>query len=125
MDGARVLGVVDRGGGAARTAYVAGRVPVTEEVLAAAAPMPPTHLMRFAAPCATSACSHFEAGACRLATRIATRMEPVVDHLPACAIRPTCRWYAQEGEAACRRCPQVVTRIDAPDPDLQAIAFGA
>jgi hypothetical protein len=38
----------------------------------------------------------------------------VVDALPACAIRPACRWWQQEGKAACQRCPQVVTQAYAP-----------
>ncbi|MGB3556352.1 MAG: hypothetical protein WBA25_17120 [Jannaschia sp.] len=117
-EGAQVLGVVD----GERLSYVNARVPVTPEVLEAAGPVPPTQLFRFAAPCATATCTHFEGGACRLATRIATRMAPVVDRLPACVIRPTCRWHAQEGAAACHRCPQVVTRIAAPDSALQEIA---
>ena len=37
------------------------------------------------------------------------RFDPVVRALPRCAIRPTCRWFRQEGPAACFRCPQVVT----------------
>jgi hypothetical protein len=28
--------------------------------------------------------------------------------LPACAIRHSCRWYAQRGAAACAVCPQIV-----------------
>jgi hypothetical protein len=31
------------------------------------------------------------------------------DELTPCAIRPRCRWWQQEGKAACSRCPQVVT----------------
>ncbi len=33
----------------------------------------------------------------------------VVDALPPCTIRKDCRWYAQEGAAACRRCPEITT----------------
>lgn len=116
--GAQVLGVVEEGG----LAYVAGHMPVTAPLLKVAGPVPPTALFRFAAPCATGACTHFEGGACQLARRIARGMAPVVDRLPACAIRPTCRWHAQEGAEACRRCPQVVTRIDSPDPAMIEIA---
>lgn len=118
MAGAQVLGVVEAGG----LAYVGGHMPVTQALLDAAGPVPPTALFRFAAPCATHACTHFEGGACQLARRIARGMEPVVERLPACAIRPDCRWHAQEGAEACRRCPQVVTRIGAPDRTLMEIA---
>ena len=118
MAGAQVLGVVEEAG----LAYVAGHLPVTEALLEAAGPVPPTMLFRFAAPCATSACAHFEGGACQLARRVARGLAPVVERLPACAIRPDCRWHAQEGAAACHRCPQVVTRISEPDPALLAVA---
>ncbi|NCS45084.1 MAG: nitrogen fixation protein, partial [Microcystis aeruginosa BS11-05] len=33
----------------------------------------------------------------------------VTDILPPCRIRQNCRWWLQEGKAACLRCPQVVT----------------
>ena len=29
--------------------------------------------------------------------------------VPRCAIRRTCRWFAQEGAAACHACPFVIT----------------
>ena len=121
MQDAQVLGVVEPGG----VAYVAGHVPVTEEVLATAGPVPPTLVYRFAAPCVEGRCTHFSGGACQLARRVARMMEPVVDALPACAIRPTCRWHGQEGAAACHRCPDVTTRIDTPDRDRMAVAMGA
>jgi hypothetical protein len=36
-------------------------------------------------------------------------MPAVVDQLPPCKIRLECRWFRQEGAAACRRCPQIST----------------
>jgi hypothetical protein len=33
----------------------------------------------------------------------------VVDSLPPCTIRKECRWFAQEGAAACMRCPEITT----------------
>jgi hypothetical protein len=29
--------------------------------------------------------------------------------LPACNVRKSCRWFRQEGVAACRVCPEVIT----------------
>jgi hypothetical protein len=43
------------------------------------------------------------------AQRIVEGLAPVVNALPPCQIRPTCRWFRQEGRNACLRCPQVVT----------------
>jgi hypothetical protein len=46
---------------------------------------------------------------CRLATRVVQILPAVVDALPLCAIRKDCRWFSQEGGAACRRCPDITT----------------
>ncbi len=122
MEGAQVLGVIERGAEGPALAYVNAPVPVTPALLEASGAVPPTHVMRFSAPCAESACTHFSDGACQLARRIARGLEPVVDHLPPCTIRRTCRWYAQEGQPACTRCPQVVTRMEEADPRMLEIA---
>lgn len=122
LAGATVLGIVEPSLNGPRTAYVAGTVPVSKEVLEAAGDIPPTSLFRFAAPCATQSCTHFENGICKLGARIAESLDAVVDHLPNCAIRPTCRWHAQEGAAACHRCPQVVTRLENPSEHMRAVA---
>ena len=124
MEGAQLLGVLEPEGTRRRMAYVAGRVPVTDTLLEAARPFPPTAVMRFAAPCAGSECRHFEGGTCRLAARVADRMNPAVTHLPACAIRRDCRWFAQEGDRACLRCPQIATDNPRPDAELRAVALG-
>ena len=107
---ARVFGVMtgtqDTG---LRVGYLNEAQPISPEILAASAPAAPTEVMRIAAPCMGHGCGHFDGTNCRLATRIATMLDPVVRSLPRCAIRPTCRWVSQEGPAACFRCPQVVT----------------
>lgn len=123
MPGAQVLGVVERdAGGAPRLAYAAGHVPVTDAVLAATGPVPPTLVYRFAAGCAESKCQHFDGSACQLAARIARQLGPEVSALPACAIRKTCRWHAQEGAAACHRCPQVVTQLEDATGPMASVA---
>ena len=47
---------------------------------------------------------------------------PVVGALPRCAIRPTCRWFRQEGREACLRCPQVATELRNPSELELAVA---
>lgn len=69
----------------------------------------PTEVLRFSAPCAEQRCTHFHLGSCQLAKRIVSDLPEASAHLKPCAIRQTCRWFRQEGPAACRRCPQVVT----------------
>ena len=100
-----VLGSVEQ----PRVAYMEQTLPVTAELLALAGPVAPTEVFRFAAPCAGRACQHFDGTNCRLATRIVERLPTAVNRLPECAIRPACRWWLQEGEEACFRCPLVAT----------------
>ncbi len=109
MDGCRVLGVVGRDGPTPMLQYLERPLPATPEILALAAPLKPTEVFRLAATCAEHKCPHFDGSKCQLATRIATMLPAVVDKLPPCTIRKECRWFSQEGAAACRRCPEVTT----------------
>jgi hypothetical protein len=127
-DGARVIGVVGGTPERPETAYLDQAQPVTQEILDLAGPVAPAEVFRFAAPCANSACGHYdgEEHKCRLAEKTVRWVEQAVDNLPKCSIRASCRWWQQEGPAACRRCPQVVTinfapsraMRDAADPQL-------
>lgn len=94
-----------------RAAYLDRALALTPELATQVAPVPPEEVYRAAAPCAQGRCSHFDAGGgrCRLAHNIVRLVPAVVRQLPRCAIRADCRWWRQEGAAACRRCPQVVT----------------
>jgi hypothetical protein len=89
--------------------YLKEFVPAREDVLALAAPLKPTEVFRLAATCAEERCPHFDGNDCRLATRIVQILPAVVDVLPPCIIRKDCRWYSQEGGAACGRCPEITT----------------
>ena len=124
MAGARVLGVVGGTAEALQVGYVNEHLPVSNELLAAAAPLKPTEVFRFAAHCEGKACRHFDGKNCNLATRIVQILPAVVDALPACLIRSTCRWYQQEGRDACMRCPQVVTESYEPSEDFKRAALG-
>lgn len=109
MADAEVLGLVETTPEGPRVAYVNGHVPASEELLRSAAPLEPTEIFRLSARCEEKKCTHFDGSRCQLAVRIVDMMPAVGDYLPPCSIRRTCRWYAQEGRAACLRCPQVVT----------------
>src|SRR5262245_37750164 len=109
MPECRVLGVVQPDGPTPMVAYLNQHVPATPEVLALAAPLKPTEVFRLAATCAEHRCPHFDGADCRLATRVVKLMPAAVDGLPPCLIRKECRWYSQEGGAACRRCPVITT----------------
>ncbi|HEX6041411.1 hypothetical protein [Longimicrobium sp.] len=109
QEGAFAFGVVGGTVGERRVGYLEGRVPVSDELLAMAGPVKPTEVFRFGAPCAGGACSHFDGHDCRLATKLVQLMPPASKALPACQLRPECRWWKQEGKSACYRCPAIVT----------------
>jgi hypothetical protein len=123
--GARIFGVVVDAATSRRVAYLTKPRPVTSELLALTEPVRPTEVYRAAAPCLNEGCRHFAANTCSLAQRIVAMMDEVVDRLPRCQIRRTCRWFHQEGKAACLRCPQVVTeRPNASEVDRAIAADG-
>jgi hypothetical protein len=117
MAGSVVFGVLDTRTQSPRVGYLVEPRPVTDEVLAIAGPVAPAEIFRFGAPCAGRACCHFDGSDCRLATRIVQLLPVVVDVLPPCQLRRDCRWWQQEGKAACLRCPQIITETFDP-PDL-------
>ena len=108
-EGSVVIGVVGGTADAPLMSHLETPQPITDELLALARPVTPTEVFRFAAPCLCSGCVHFKDAKCGLAERVAMRLPAAADQLPQCAIRPQCRWWRQEGRAACMRCPQVVT----------------
>jgi hypothetical protein len=93
-----------------RVGYLAHPVKVTRELLALAVPVEPTEVFRFGAPCVESKCAHFSDERCGLATTIVEEVPVAVSGMPACSLRKNCRWFSQEGAAACLRCPVVMTR---------------
>ena len=109
MDRCQVLGVVQRDGPAPILEYLNEHVPASPEILAMSAPLKPTEVFRLAATCAEGKCPHFDGSNCQLATRIVQILPAVVDALPPCRIRRECRWFSQEGGAACKRCPEITT----------------
>lgn len=109
MDRCRVLGVVRQEGSTPILEYLNQLLPATPEILAMAAPLKPTEVFRLAATCAEHKCPHFDGADCQLATRVVQILPAIVDALPPCIIRTECRWYSQEGGAACKRCPAITT----------------
>ena len=123
MPGSVLFGVV--GGGEADpglVAYLKEPQPVTPDVAALTSPLPATAVFRFAAECVESACAHFDGARCTLAGRIVDLLPPVVDVLPACAVRSRCRWWHEQGRAACGRCPVVATDPVAPGEAVRQAA---
>jgi hypothetical protein len=122
MGDVQVLGVVSRDAAEPRLAYLDEPVAVTPEMLALAAPVAVSQVFRLSARCEEAKCTHFDGTRCQLAVRIAQLLPAVGDSLPSCSIRPECRWFRQEGRAACLRCPQIVTGNCEADERLQQVA---
>jgi hypothetical protein len=76
----------------------------------------PERQFRFSAPCAEHKCGNWTqdaGGQCGLIARIRTHVAASAaaplpsTTLPPCAIRAACRWWQQDGPAACAVCPLV------------------
>jgi hypothetical protein len=118
MQDARPFAVISGTAEAPRVAYLKESAVVGPEAFARLGSLNPTQVFRFAATCEAARCVHYTGQRCALAERIVEQLAPVVDALPPCLIRPTCRWYAEQGGEACRRCPQVVTMVSKADDPL-------
>lgn len=93
-------------------------LPVAPELLQMCKPVQPTEVLRFAAPCQGSKCQHFTGAKCRLVDNLVNILERPGQDLKPCAIRLNCRWFAQQGRAACDRCTEIVTSYYHPPTDL-------
>jgi hypothetical protein len=122
MAGAVVFGVVGGTETEPWVEYLTERLPATPDVLGLAAGVEPTEVFRIGARCAGAGCRHFDGADCRLATKLVQLTPAVTSALPACTLRPDCRWWRQEGKAACMRCPQVVTVNYLPTDEMRLAA---
>ena len=119
---ARVFGVVLGDVDEPRVAYLEKGVTVAPETLEALGGVAPTRVLRFAGTCANGACGQFKDGGCRLGKDILARLAPATDRIPACTIRATCRWFAENGPPVCLRCARVVTTVHDSDTVLAPVA---
>jgi hypothetical protein len=105
---ARIFGMMRGTPEAPKLGYLTEALPVSDKLLALAGPADPSQVFRTATRCITAGCKHWRDNGCSLARRIVDGLPPVVNAVPACSIRPTCRWFLQEANEACLRCPQIV-----------------
>jgi hypothetical protein len=109
QDADTVIGVVGTREGRPQVSLLPKPVPLQSVAHLIPDNIPITEVLRLTAPCAERHCVHFSDDRCTLASRIVARLPAIVDRLSSCAIRPSCRWWQQEGPAACHRCPQIIT----------------
>jgi hypothetical protein len=121
VDG-HAFGIVSGTAEEPRIAYLKQGAEVTPAMMAELGDLDPTRVFRFSARCESVNCAQFEGGQCGLGKRIAALLPPVVSALPSCQIRATCRWYEENGDSICFRCPQVVTVVP---PKLAALTQAA
>ena len=76
-------------------------------------PTPPEQRFRFTNKCIERGCKQWDGKGCGIAKRVTEFLNkiPSTAELPACNIRPRCRWFVQEGPDACRICPYIITEI--------------
>jgi hypothetical protein len=101
-------------------------VPVTPDLLAATTPVSPREVFRFSADCRKDGCPHWSdegPGRCTLVSTVLREFDPVVTELPPCSVRKSCRWWAQEGRAACQRCAGIPTDNGELSEDERAVPF--
>jgi hypothetical protein len=118
MQQARIFGVLSGSATTPRVAYLKQEAVIPAHSLPDTQGLDPVEAFRFAARCEEGRCGQYANGRCSLGQRLADALPPVVDALPSCTIRPTCRWYAEQGSDICLRCPQVVTRIPLTGDDM-------
>ena len=122
----RIYGMLTGPADKRRVGYLTETLKPTPDLLALSGEAMPTELFRIAAPCANGACQHFKGSACTLAQRIVASLPAVVDALPPCQIRDTCRWFLQEGAPACFRCPAIATdKAGASETEVEAAGLDA
>lgn len=109
--GAVLLGKVKKDG---TVGFLSSRLELDESSVTEFAKLgTPEVYYRFSNTCVESGCKQWDqsAGHCSVIKKILTVEVdfPLSNTLPNCLIRKTCRWYFQDGAAACRICPLVVT----------------
>lgn len=109
--GAILLGLVDEQD---EVGYLTPAITIDERFVARAERgRSPQKRFRFATPCVEGGCAQWTGSRCGVIDRVleAEGLEPVGEpgELPQCAIRGSCRWFAQSGAEACAVCPLVIT----------------
>ena len=123
MHEARIFGVLSGTVDEPRVSYLKQEAVIPAAARPDTGGVNPIEAFRFAARCEEGRCGQYAGGRCSLGQRVVEGLPPVIDALPSCTIRPSCRWHAEQGREACLRCPQVVTLIPMGDDPLSRAAL--
>ena len=112
--GGTLLGLIDENG---RVGYLTPAITIDQEFVDKVEQgRSPRKRFRFAGPCVEGRCRQWTGSRCGIvdtAIEAVDGLDPAAAReegvLPQCAIRSSCRWYAQEGAAACAACSFVIT----------------
>ena len=116
--GSNLLGIVNPSG---TVGYFDQPIEVTPEFLADAGDEETLERrFRFSNKCIQSGCKQWTGSECGVIKAVlALDSIPLNKDLPACSIRSTCRWFSQEGAAACNGCRYVITNVSDPAIDQE------
>lgn len=110
--GALLYGVVNAEG---QTEYLEEPIQVNQTfVTEAKKGRTPEARFRFAGTCIEKGCKQWDTtqAGCGLVGMIVENMNRQAEaSLPECGIRPTCRWFAQQGSLACASCPEIIRNV--------------
>jgi len=113
-----LLGIVGSDG---RVQYAANKIVIDEEfVKVASVGRTPEKRFRFSNSCVESRCKQWKDHHCSVLDKIIDFPLPKREEdsrLPICSIRPSCRWFRQDGAHACSVCPWVITEYYPNDPN--------
>jgi hypothetical protein len=100
-------------------------LPLDDEFLAKVKedPVPVEQRFRFTNKCVESGCTQWTGKTCGVIENVLKHLDqlPQLSTLPRCSLRPSCRWFVQEGASACRACPYIITEIT----EAEVLAYSA
>lgn len=123
MQDAHVFALLEGSAAAPRVAYLKKEALIPIHALPTLPEgLSPSEVFRMGARCEEHRCGQYADGRCSLGERVVRSLPAVVDRLPSCTLRDSCRWHAEQGGAACLRCPQVVTLVPRDTDPLARVA---
>ena len=118
--GSNLLGIVNPSG---TVGFFEDPIEVTPEFLEDAGDSESLERrFRFSNKCIQSGCKQWTGNECGVIKAVlALESIPVNKDLPDCSIRPTCRWFSQEGAVACNGCRYIITNVSEPSAEEQEV----